>query len=45
MLVLESQYGTHTLCVMQGNEKALAALQPVLARQGVELRADVFRPN
>ena len=44
MLVLESQYGTNTLTVTKDIEKTLAALRPVLARQGVDLRADVFRP-
>ncbi|WP_350357470.1 efflux RND transporter permease subunit [Paraburkholderia fungorum] len=44
MLVLESQYGTNTLAVTHDIEKTLASLRPVLAQQGVELTADVFRP-
>ena len=44
MLVLESQYGTNTLAVTKDIEKTLAALKPVLAQQGVDLNADVFRP-
>jgi CzcA family heavy metal efflux pump len=44
MLVMESQYGTNTLAVTKGIEKTLAALRPVLAQQGVDLNADVFRP-
>ncbi len=44
MLVLESQYGTNTLAVTNDIEKTLASLKPVLAQQGVELTADVFRP-
>jgi CzcA family heavy metal efflux pump len=44
MLVLESQYGTNTLAVTHDIEKTLASLKPVLAQQGVELTADVFRP-
>jgi CzcA family heavy metal efflux pump len=44
MLVLESQYGTNTLDVTKDIEKTLAALKPVLTQQGVDLKADVFRP-
>ncbi|MDD1494071.1 MULTISPECIES: efflux RND transporter permease subunit [Burkholderia] len=44
MLVMESQYGTNTLAITKGIEKTLAALTPVLAQQGVDLNADVFRP-
>ncbi len=44
ILVLESQYGSNTLAVTQNLEKTLAALKPVLAKQGVELYADIFRP-
>ncbi|MDH6153662.1 MULTISPECIES: efflux RND transporter permease subunit [Paraburkholderia] len=44
MLVMESQYGTNTLAVTNDIEKTLAALQPVLAKQGIELRKNVFRP-
>ena len=44
MIVLESQYGTDTLTVTSGLERTLAALKPVLARQGIDLRPDIFRP-
>jgi CzcA family heavy metal efflux pump len=44
MVVLESQYGTNTLTVTNGLEHRLAALKPVLARQGIDLQPDVFRP-
>ncbi len=44
MMVLESQYGTNTLTVTEDLERTLAALKPVLARQGVDLQPDVFRP-
>lgn len=44
MLVLESQYGTNTLAITKGIETTLAALEPVLARQGVQVEADIFRP-
>ncbi|MGF6970739.1 CzcA family heavy metal efflux pump [Paraburkholderia sp. WC7.3g] len=44
MLVLESQYGTNTLAVTKDIEKTLATLKPVLAQQGIDLNADVFRP-
>ena len=44
MLVLESQYGTNTLAVTNNIDKALAALRPELAKQGVDVQPDVFRP-
>ncbi|WP_454830196.1 efflux RND transporter permease subunit [Paraburkholderia xenovorans] len=44
MLVLESQYGTNTLAVTNDIEKTLASLRPILAQQGVDLNANVFRP-
>ena len=44
MVVLESQYGTNTLAVTNGLEHKLAALKPVLAKQGIDLQPDVFRP-
>jgi CzcA family heavy metal efflux pump len=44
MMVLESQYGTNTLTVTNGLERTLAALKPVLARQGIDLQPDIFRP-
>ena len=44
IVVIESQYGANTLAVTKGLEQALAALRPVLAKQEIELRSDVFRP-
>ncbi len=44
MIVLESQYGTNTLTVTRDLERTLAALKPVLAAQGIDLRPDIFRP-
>ncbi|HDR9482335.1 TPA: efflux RND transporter permease subunit [Burkholderia aenigmatica] len=44
MLVLESQYGTNTRAVTNDIDKTLAALRPVLAKQGVDVQPDVFRP-
>lgn len=44
IMVIESQYGANTLAVTNAVEQALAALRPALAKQGVELQADVFRP-
>jgi len=44
MLVLESQYGTNTRAVTNNIDKTLAALRPVLAKQGIDVQPDVFRP-
>lgn len=44
MVQLESQYGTNTMAVTRNIEKQLAALAPELARQGVDVTANVFRP-
>jgi CzcA family heavy metal efflux pump len=44
MMVLEGQYGTNTLTVTNGLERTLATLKPVLARQGIDLQPDIFRP-
>ncbi|KAF3996346.1 efflux RND transporter permease subunit [Glaciimonas immobilis] len=44
LLMLESQYGTNTQSVTKALEDKLAALKPILARQGIELHADIFRP-
>ncbi|KWC23387.1 acriflavin resistance protein [Burkholderia ubonensis] len=44
MLILESQYGTNTLAATKDIEKTLASLEPVLAKRGVEINANVFRP-
>ncbi len=43
-LLIEAQYGANTVDVTRGVEAALAELRPTLAAQGIELRADVFRP-
>lgn len=43
-LMVESQYGIDMMSVSNGVEQALAALKPQLAREKVELHADVFRP-
>lgn len=44
LVMLESQYGANTLSVTKGLEDTLTALKPVLAKQGIELHADIFRP-
>ncbi|VXC85126.1 AcrB/AcrD/AcrF family protein [Burkholderia sp. 8Y] len=44
MIVMESQYGTNTMAVTRNIEKTLAGLRPVLAREGVEVNANIFRP-
>ena len=44
IMVIESQYGANTLAVTQDLEQALVALRPVLAKQQIDLQADVFRP-
>jgi CzcA family heavy metal efflux pump len=44
MLVLDGQYGTDTVHVSNALDEKLAALRPVLAKQGVELEPDLFRP-
>ncbi|WP_233889487.1 efflux RND transporter permease subunit [Paraburkholderia flagellata] len=44
MVVMESQYGTNTMAVTRDIEKTLAGLGPALARQGVDVNANVFRP-
>ncbi|HKT67731.1 MAG TPA: efflux RND transporter permease subunit [Burkholderia sp.] len=44
MLVLESQYGTNTRAVTRDIDRVLAGLRPVLAKQGVDVEPDVFRP-
>ena len=40
-----AQYGANTLRTTQGVERALKALEPELARQGVTVRADLYRPT
>lgn len=44
MLVLEGQYGTNTLSVTNRIEARLASLEPMLARQGIQLHTNIFRP-
>lgn len=43
-LVIAEQYGANTLEVTRGVEAALAGLAPLLDREGIELRTDLFRP-
>ncbi|HEY1230096.1 MAG TPA: efflux RND transporter permease subunit, partial [Ramlibacter sp.] len=44
VMILQAQYGANTLAVTEGLEQALANLRPELARQGIELHGDIFRP-
>ncbi|WP_111894432.1 efflux RND transporter permease subunit [Acinetobacter sp. MB5] len=44
MLIMDSQYGANTMTVTRGIEKQLAAIQPLLVQEGVDLHMDVFRP-
>jgi CzcA family heavy metal efflux pump len=44
MVVMESQYGTNTMAVTHDVEKTLAGLGSALARQGVDVSTNVFRP-
>lgn len=44
MLMVSSQYGANTLEVTRGLDRALGELRPALARQGIVVHADVFRP-
>ncbi len=39
-----AQYGANTLKTTEGVERALKALEPELARQGVTVRADLYSP-
>ncbi len=41
---ITEQYGANTLNVTRGLDTVLDGLRPVLARQGVVLRTDLFRP-
>jgi len=43
-IVISEQYDTNTVEVTARVEAVLAELAPVLARDGIELRADLFRP-
>ena len=44
ILLVGAAYGANTLEVTAGVEAALEALRPGLAAEGIELRADLFRP-
>ena len=44
ILMISTQYGANTLEVTRGLDEALAELRPTLARQGIVVHADVFRP-
>lgn len=44
VLLVSGQLGANTIDVTEGVEKALAALKPSIVKEGVELRADLFRP-
>lgn len=44
VLMVSNQYGADTVSVTRSVEAALAALQPALAANGIQLHADIFRP-
>ena len=44
LMMVGAQYGANTVDVTAGVEAALAELQPGLARDGITLRTDLFRP-
>jgi CzcA family heavy metal efflux pump len=44
VLMVSSQYGANTLEVTAGLDQAVAQLRPALARQGIVLHSDIFRP-
>ncbi len=44
MLMVSSQYGSNTLEVTRGLDRALASLRPALAADGVDIDASIFRP-
>jgi len=44
ILMISTQYGANTLEVTRGLDEALAELRPALARPGIVVHADVFRP-
>ena len=44
LMMIGAQYGANTLEVTANIEAALAELRPGLERDGIELRADLFRP-
>jgi len=44
ILMVSGQYGANTMDVTHGLDAALSELQPVLAKQNVEIHSDIFRP-
>lgn len=44
VLVIEAQYEANTLKVTRGIDAALAELRPDLAKQGVKINSNIFRP-
>ncbi len=44
VLLVSGQLGANTIDVTEGVEKALAAMRPSIEKEGVEMRADLFRP-
>ncbi len=44
VLLVSGQLGANTIDVTENVEKALAAMRPSIEKEGVELRADLFRP-
>jgi CzcA family heavy metal efflux pump len=44
VLLVSGQLGANTIDVADGVEDALAELKPVIDKEGVEMRADLFRP-
>ena len=44
LVIVESQYGSNTLAVTQGLDRAISGLKPELARRKIQIEPDVFRP-
>lgn len=44
VLLVSGQLGANTIDVTDGVEKVLATLRPSIEKEGVEMRADLFRP-
>ena len=44
VLLVSGQLGANTIDVTEGVEKVLAALRPSIEKEGIALRADLFRP-
>jgi CzcA family heavy metal efflux pump len=44
VLLVSGQLGANTIDVTEGVEKVLANLRPSIEKEGVEMRADLFRP-